>query len=414
MVVGMGDAELERRKKLTGSADLQNAVSSPLIGLTARDLEADAVRRAILDAGLQRSDIDGAVKVLAGPRSGVGVAELVGEQIDAYPRMLGLPVNVYYRVGRGGSWGTFGLITALTFLELGVAKYVAIAGSRADWTIEQTSESASDDERALSSIPAPPNWGPVFGRNSALHDFAELATARMAGSSMKREDLAEVVAQSRAWAKRNPLARHQESISKDEYLEASELVSPYSRYDLSAVTDGAVAIIVTTTERARDLAHSPVSVLGVGVGHGLSDGSYSTNQRYTELPVATAKESAFTQADRSLDDVDIAHLYDGFSCDVISQVEDYGWCARGEGAAFIKETGIGPSGNLPVNTSGGLLSAYNFSDLTGISESIVQLRKMAGDRQVEDASLCLVSGNGGEMMAGGLCPTHSSLLLGTM
>ena len=131
MVVGVPDKELEKRKaEVPGHPMLEHAIPSPVLELSAKDLEAEAARRAIEDAGLINKDIDGAVHVHGGPRSGRGVIE----HMDAFPRMLGLPVNFYYHCGRGGGWGTIGIITALSFLELGLAKYVVIAGSREDWT----------------------------------------------------------------------------------------------------------------------------------------------------------------------------------------------------------------------------------------------------------------------------------------
>jgi hypothetical protein len=108
MVVGLPAKELAERKAKSQDWHLEQAVPSPLEGLTARDLEAEAARRAVEDAGLNTKDIDGAVHVHGGPRSGGGMLE----QNDAFPRMLGLPVNFYYRLGRGGAWGTFGITTA--------------------------------------------------------------------------------------------------------------------------------------------------------------------------------------------------------------------------------------------------------------------------------------------------------------
>ena len=107
---------------------LANAVRSPLGDLSAKDLEAEAARRAIEDAGLTTQDIDGAVHVHGGPRSGGGTTT----HLDAFPRMLGRPVNFYYLVGRGGAWGTIGIASALSILELGLANYVVIAGSTED------------------------------------------------------------------------------------------------------------------------------------------------------------------------------------------------------------------------------------------------------------------------------------------
>ena len=119
MVVGVPEKELEKRQaEVPGHPMLEHAIPSPVLDLSAKDLEAEAARRAIEDAGLTNKDIDGAVHVHGGPRSGRGVIE----HMDAFPRMLGLPVNFYYHCGRGGGWSTIGIITALSFLRIGPRK----------------------------------------------------------------------------------------------------------------------------------------------------------------------------------------------------------------------------------------------------------------------------------------------------
>jgi acetyl-CoA acetyltransferase len=97
---------------------------------------------------------------------------------------------------------------------------------------------------------------------------------------------------------------------------------------------------------------------------------------------------------------------------VLFQLEDYGWCGKGEGGPFVEGGGIGPSGSIPVNTGGGLLSAYHYGDLTGLSEAVVQLRGEAGERQVPGARVGIVTGHGGELLSPGMCSIHTSLVLG--
>jgi acetyl-CoA acetyltransferase len=410
-VVGVPQEELERRRReLPGDPELESAIAMPVEGLTARDLEAEAVRRAIEDAGLSQQDIDGAVHVYGGPRSGRGMSE----QIDAFPRMLGLPVNFYYRAGRGGGWGTFGIATALSFLELGLARYVAIAGSRTDWTRSHQPSLRRQGFRGQVEQAKPyGTWGPPFGRIGAAHDHSMFAMRHAHEFGTTPDQFGEVAVQIRSWAVKNPLARmYGRTATLEDYHRSPVYIWPYHLMDMAVTSDGAVAFIVTSTANARDCPHAPVGILGIGTGDAQGGQWWEGASHYTKLPVSKAKEAAFSQAGITLEDLDMAQLYDCFTAEVLMQLEDYGWCEKGEAGAFVQRAGIGPGGRIPVNTSGGLLSAYHFADLTGISESILQLRGDAGHRQVPGARLSLVTGHGGEVMSPGMCSIHTSLVLG--
>lgn len=189
------------------------------------------------------------------------------------------------------------------------------------------------------------------------------------------------------------------------------MVWPYHLLDICLVSDGAVSVVMTTEDRVKDHPHPPVWVLGVGFGEAMAE-LWWEKQNYTRLAVQTAKEQAFAQAGIELQDIDAAQLYDCFTGEVLFQLEDYGWCKKGEGGPFVAEGHIGPGGDIPVNTSGGLLSAYHFGDLTGLSEAVIQLRDQAGPRQVPDCEVVLVTGHGGEVLSPGMCSIHSTLLLG--
>jgi len=112
-----------------------------------------------------------------------------------------------------------------------------------------------------------------------------------------------------------------------------------------------------------------------------------------------------------LEDIDVAELYDCFTAEVILQLEDYGWCKKGEGGPFVEAGHIGPGGDVPVNTGGGLLSSHHLGNLTCVAEAIIQLRGEGGARQVKDAEIALATGHGGEIVSGQMCSIHSSLLL---
>src|SRR5258707_130379 len=128
--------------------------------------------------------------------------------------------------------------------------------------------------------------------------------------------------------------------------------------------------------------------------------------------VRQPKEQAFEKASLTLDDIDCAHFYDCFTAEVLFQLEDYGFCKKGEGGAFVESGAIAPGGSIPVNTGGGLLSCYHLGDLTGMAESIRQLRGEAGEHQIKDCNVVLTTGHGGELISPGMCSIHTSTLLG--
>jgi acetyl-CoA acetyltransferase len=139
-------------------------------------------------------------------------------------------------------------------------------------------------------------------------------------------------------------------------------------------------------------------------------------QNYTTLAVRAARETAFRRAGITIGDVDVAQLYDCFTGEVVVQLEDYGWCGKGEGGAFASELALSPSrrpdrGPVAVNTGGGLLSSHHLGNLTGLAEAVVQLRGDGGARQVPGASVALVSGHGGEILSGQMCSIHSTVVL---
>jgi acetyl-CoA acetyltransferase len=412
MVIGVPEEELQQRKAaLPDHPMLANAVPSPLGDLTAKDLEAEAARRAIEDAGLTPKDIDGGVHVHGGPRSGGGTTT----HLDAFPRMLGCPVNFYYLVGRGGAWGTMGIVSALSFLELGLANYIVIAGSTEDWSRSHSNEFRLQGNRGhIQPSTVSSMWSLPFGRTAAAHEHSMFASRPRHEFGTTEKQFGAAAVQIRAWACKNPLARmYGRPATLKDYERSPTYIWPYHVMDMAVSSDGAIAFVLTSLERARDCPKKAVTVLGIGFGDSQGGQWWEGAAHYTKLPVAKAKEAAFSQAGIRLDDVDVAQLYDCFTAELIMQMEDYGWCGKGEGGAFVEGGRIGPGGDIPVNTSGGLLSAYHLADLTGISEAVLQLRGEACERQVTGARIALVSGHGGEVISPGMCSLHSSLVLGS-
>jgi acetyl-CoA acetyltransferase len=226
------------------------------------------------------------------------------------------------------------------------------------------------------------------------------------------EQLGAISVQQRAWACRNPEAKmYGRPITLEDHQNSPLVVEPYHLLDISQVSDGAIAFILTTRERAADLQKPVVSVLGQGFGEVAAE-LWWEKKNFTEMAVANAKKQAFEEAGITLDDIDVAQLYDCFTAEVLFQLEDYGWAKKGEGGPFVAQGNIGPGGSIPVNTSGGLLSCYHLGDLTGMAEAIRQVRGEAGERQVPDCEVALTTGHGGELVSPGMCSIHTTTLLG--
>ena len=200
-------------------------------------------------------------------------------------------------------------------------------------------------------------------------------------------------------------------ITIEDHQNSPLVAEPYHLLDISLVSDGAVAFILTSADRAKDRPKKPVYVLGQGFGE-VSSTLWWEKKNFTHMAVAPAKEQAFGQAGITLDDVDCAQFYDCFTAEVLFQTEDYGFCKKGEGGAFMEAGNMAPGGTIPINTSGGLLSCYHLGDLTGLAESVRQLRGECGARQVADCNIVITTGHGGELVSPGMCSIHTCTVLG--
>ncbi len=170
--------------------------------------------------------------------------------------------------------------------------------------------------------------------------------------------------------------------------------------DCCLVSNGGLAVIVTSAERARHARKPPVYVWGMGQGHPGGDVSETLT---SGAPIA--KTTAFRMAGIDVADVELCELYDCYSFTVLVTLEDYGFCGKGEAGDFVAAGSTAPGGSLPVNTGGGQLSSFYMWGMTPVAEAVLQTRGEAGERQVPHRDVVLVSGNGG------LLSTHSTLVL---
>lgn len=197
---------------------------------------------------------------------------------------------------------------------------------------------------------------------------------------------------------------HSRRMTVEGYYNSRMVVDPLRLFDCCLITDSGRAFIVTTAERARELKNPPVLVMGMGQSHPAWDITFSQTMT-GPTGAKVAGETAFKMAGITTKDVDAAEIYDCFTNTAEISLIDYGFFKKGEGEAFFADGRTGPGGEFPVNTSGGLLSEVYNMGFSPMSEGVIQLMGQAGERQIKDPKIILVSGNGGTLM------THSTTIL---
>jgi acetyl-CoA acetyltransferase len=360
-----------------------------LPGRSAWSLQAEAVRDALADAGLAKEDVDG---LLTEPQ----FSEPLMLHGHILGRMLGLRTNYLSTKSIGGATAIALVQEAAMAIETGLCEVaICVFGDNSKTGLPMLFGLAQMGRGQADEIAFGMAGGAVMEARSAMRYMHEYGVTH--------EMLGSVAITFREHASRNPKAQYRDPLTMEEYLASPFVAEPLRRYDCTVTTDGAVAIVVTSAERARDLAKPPAYVTGLGQGHnldGLKDPAH-----YTHFAGARSSLRAFEMAGITTDDVDVMQFYDCFTSTVLITLEDYGFCTKGEGGPFAQDGGLKLGGKLPSNTSGGMLSE---GDLTGwgqVAEGARQIRGECGDRQVPDARVCVVAGHGGFQAA------HATLVL---
>ena len=344
-------------------------------GRSALEILGEAVHGALADAGLKLSDVDGLF-------TGSSYHFLAGLSVAEY---LGIHPKFCEATMVGGSSYVSHLLTAAMALHTGQCEVALICyGSNQGSGFGKLKSMA---ETPLYEAPYEPRY--------PISSYALAAARHMHQYGTTREDLAHIAVAARQWAQLNPLAHARDPLSIEQVL-ASRLVSdPLSVLDCCLVTDGGGALVLVRSERARDFPKPPVYVLGAAAATW-----HRQIGSMPDLTVTAAAESgprAFAMAGLALKDVDVLELYDAFTINTLLFLEDLGFCAKGEGGAFVRNGRIAPGGALPVNTNGGGLSCCHpgMYGMFLLIEAVQQLRAEAGDRQVPNAEIALCHGNGG-------------------
>ena len=251
----------------------------------------------------------------------------------------------------------------------------------------------------------PKEFAPEYGYFGAPATHAFGARRHMHEFGTTREHFGTIAIAFREHALRNPNAVMKKPLTMDDYLNARLIADPYGLFDCSLVSDGAGAVVVTSLERAKALKQPAVAIKGFGTFNNTR--GWLVEDHMIRLAAKQSAEQAYRMSGLSAKDVSTAQIYDCFTGMVLAQLEDYGFCKKGEGGDFVSSGALELGGALPTNTSGGQLSEAHVEGMLQIVEGVRQLRHTyPADRQVKDAEIALISGHGGNTVC------HSSLLLG--
>jgi len=361
-------------------------------GQTSARFAADAVRLAVADAGLGLADVDGLLT-----SSGMAGGISIDLQRDLGLKDLRLLSHLQAYGSTAGAMVQFASMAVMS----GTANVVACVFADSPLRPEGSAGAVYGSRRV------PAGWWGLLGASGVVGAnpmYALAARRHMDRFGTTSEQLGHIAVAQRDWAALNPAAQLRDPITLADHQASRWIVEPFHLLDCCLVSNGGIAVVITTAERAASLAQPPVHVLGWAQSH---PGRYLRRSPDFGLVsgAAAAGPAALAMAGRRLTDVDVAELYDCYTFTVLLTLEDYGFCPKGEGGPFVASGVLGPAGKLRLNTGGGQLSGYYMWGMTPLSEAIIQARGGGGARQSAAHDIVLVSGNGGVL------DHHSTLVL---
>lgn len=366
---------------IVGAAELPPQRTT--VGNTTLEMIAKASRMALIDAGLTPQDIDG---LMVGPQVGE-TPQHVPATVAEY---LGIQPGFADIVDLGGATGAGMVWRAAAAIQAGMCTTVlCVLGNSRD----------------PQSVPRSPNRNPIrefdvpYGASGANQAYAMVAQQHMARFGTTAEQLAMVPVKQRANAMLNKAAVfHGKPIGVNDVLTSPMVMSPLHLLEVVMPCGGGAAVIVTSPERATDAPHPPVWIRGAG--ERITHRALSQAPQLTTSPLAPSIAGAYAMAGVQAKDISFLSIYDCYSIVVAITLEDAGLCAKGEGGAWLAQHDFSINSHLPINPHGGQLSTGQ-ADLAGgmghIVEAVHQLRRTAGERQIDDPETALVTGNGATM-----------------
>ena len=349
-------------------------------------LNVEAIRNALADAGVDKRQVDGLMVKAPTSKFEMMYAQKLAEALGMQPRIGG----VY---DHGGASNISMISYATMAIEAGQCEIaiVSLADNPATGTRQAYEKSYGDDGSGL------------YGWFGTPAGYAMIAQRHMAQYGTTSDQLGAIAVACRRHGAANPHAQLRKPLTLEQYRESRLIVEPLRRDDCCLVSDGAAAVVLMSAKKASELkVAKPVPLLGFGQGQTSWDVALRPDLTTTAAKVSA--QTAFAMAGLTPDDMDVAQIYDCFTIAVLMTLEDYGFCTKGEGGRFVQDGRIELGGDLPINTSGGLLSETGMPGLQLVMEGV---RQMRGDsvNQVKGARKCVVSNQGGIMH------THATLIL---
>ncbi|MFF3404463.1 thiolase family protein [Streptomyces sp. NPDC002659] len=346
-------------------------------------LAAQAIRLAVVDAGLTAGDIDGLLIAM----SSVAPAERMNLSLAHRAGLRDL--RLLSLVGGEGTSAVQAIQAAATAVTSGVARAVVCVFSDTPIVDGRGCGAVFSGAGIFSSIEG---LDAAYGALGWVTAYALAARRHLAQYGMTEEAFAGIVMAQRRWAQLNPQAMVRTPLTRDDYLASRWIVEPLRLADCAFPVNGAIAVIVVPGNMAASLKQPAVHIIGMGQGH--PGGRPHTGLNLDGGGVPMARDLAFRMAGVSLEDIDACQFYDPFSYVTLVRLEDYGFCCRGEGENFVAAGRTGPGGALPANTGGGHLASY-LQGMTPVAEGVIQVRGHAGARQIARRNAVLVTGDGG-------------------
>lgn len=384
---------MSERTMGTAIAGLGMTEMGKVYGKTATQFAVEAIGAAAADAGLSLSDIDG---LLVNP----GVKNDTDLRLQSTLQMRDTRLLATIQ-GFGSSAGQMVQYASMA-IEAGMADVVACVYADAPLKEgKRSSDAYPGQARAMVGTASLPF---AAGLKAAPERYAVAARRHMETYGTTSEQLGAVAVAARQWAAMNPMAQMREPMTLEDHHASRMIADPLRLLDCCLVSNGAVAIIVTSADRAASLQQPPVHVWGWGQAH---PGYVQHRDSEFGLVTGAAKSGpdALSMAGVGVDEVDLRQLYDCFTFTTLVTLEDYGFCAKGEGGDFVASGALAPGGSHPTNTGGGELSSFYMWGMTPLSEAVIQARGQGGERQVDRNDIVMVSGNGGVL------DFHSTLIL---
>ncbi|MBU8918853.1 thiolase family protein [Bacillus sp. FJAT-29953] len=362
--------------------------------ITSIEFQALAAREAIFDAGISKDEIDGVITAYS-------LTEPHPMPSSYLAEYLGLEPNFNTTVQLGGASGCSAVGLAAAVIQAGYCKNVLISfgenrlsGLGRSGAIEKLSNFGHQQFEALYGATIP-------------SFYSMIATKYMETFEIDQLDLAKISVLHRDNAMLHPKAHMKKKLTVEEIMKSKVIAEPLHLYDCAVISDGGSALIMTSSENAENYKNKPTYLLGYG--EKTTHEHISQKEGLLSFGATTSGKTAFQKAGVSPKDIDVALLYDCFTITVLILLEDLGFCEKGEAVKWLREGKLNLGGSLPINPHGGLLSHGQPGPSGGLNhviEAIRQLRGQADKRQVPNAKLALVHGNGGMLSA------QSTLILG--